>query len=151
MTHQRAVRKNCIDNNDTVNITNTKTKNINIAPSRFKVIEKLTGRQSGLVGMKKNLINSFVRMRPMLMKRLEIISSSNMTQILQKVDDLPKTTCTQRDKTHDVAENIYAIDEFLCNDLLSLPKITILFVNFVNRLPILLRFLSHSYTMRKRN
>ena len=53
MTHQRAVRKNCIDNNDTVNITNTKTKNINIAPSRFKVIEKLTGRQSGLVGMKK--------------------------------------------------------------------------------------------------
>ena len=113
-----------------------KKKNINIVPSRFKV---------------KHLINSFVRMRPMLMKRLEIILSSDMTQILQKFDDLPKTTCTQRDKTHDVAENIYAIDEFLRNDLLSLPKITILFVNVVNRLSILLRFLSHSYTMRKRN
>lgn len=91
MIHQRAVRKNCIDNNDTVNIANTKKKNINIVPSRFKV---------------KHLINSFVRMRPMLMKRLEIILSSDMTQILQKFDDLPKATCTQRDKTHDVAENI---------------------------------------------
>ena len=74
---QRVVNKKGNENDEIIDIANSTQQSVRVAPNRFKIVEKLAGKQSGLVRMKKNLSSSFVKMRPVLMIRLKNIQSDD--------------------------------------------------------------------------
>ena len=89
---QRVVNKKGNENDEIIDIANSTQQSVRVAPNRFKIVEKLAGRQSGLVRMKKNLSSSFVKMRPVLMIRLKNIQSDDTKHCWKNVTTYQKVS-----------------------------------------------------------